>query len=249
MKHLKLFDQFNKLNENAHEKAKEYFNLSDDEKTVMWRTLSNAEKRAIQYLTPKKETPLPKSKVYTLDNPNQFFHGSNTMFPFKNFDSSMDASGVVSNNKKYGGFFFTDKKSNADYFTDLGWVAKVNIDNLEKYDTTHPPTALKKAQETKKNYLIEDVVDGQQQSNVAVVPHSNLDDVTILEWIYDGDKEILYESWDDFFAFDDDEMYDDDGNLMTITQDIIEDTLVMISDFDYLYNNIPLFKEYYDSKV
>ena len=91
-------------------------------------------------------------------------------------------------------------------------------------------------------------MDGSTISNVIVVPHINIKDVTIINWTYNSDKEYLFESWDEFFSFDNDEMYDDDGNLMEISQDMIKDTLDIISDFDYLYDNIQLFKEYYDSK-
>jgi len=180
-----------------------------------------------------------------------YYHGSKTLFPFESFNSTWDGTGIVSggNKKKYGGFFFTDDKHNADFYTDYGWIATVEIDNVEKINSKNIHTILKKSKETNKNYLIEDVLDGSVISNVIVVPHINIKDITIINWTYNSDKEYLFEKWNEFFSFGDiDDMHDVDGNLMEISQDIIKDTLDIILDFNYLYDNIPLFKEYYDSK-
>lgn len=53
----------------------------------------------------------------SLDSKNiKAYHGTRTIFPFEQFDSKMDGSGIVSNSgKKYGGFFFTSEFENAEF--------------------------------------------------------------------------------------------------------------------------------------
>jgi hypothetical protein len=183
-----------------------------------------------------------------------FYHGSVTEFPFQKFEKRMDGAGIVSNGgTRYGGFFFTDNKDNAEFYTEW-FVCQVQIKNLKECSPheKHPSAVLKKGIEEKCNYLISDVLDGHAFSDIAVVPHSNLDDIIILNWEFIGDEESYFERLDKMFTLDDDDddRYDDEGNYIAVelTQEIINDTISMTGGgLDYLLA-IPVFKKYYDSK-
>ncbi len=182
-----------------------------------------------------------------------FYHGSKTEFPFQKFEKRMDGSGIVSlGNNKYGGFFFTDNKDNAEFYTEW-FVCHVQIKKLKECspDEKHPPSVLKKGIEEKSNYVVHDILDGHAFSDVAVVPHCNLNDIIILEWEFVGDEESYFERMDKLFTLDNDNDDDDEeGNYtaLEITQQIINDTISMTGGgLDYLLS-IPIFKKYYDSK-
>jgi len=161
-----------------------------------------------------------------------FYHGSSCIIPFQKFNADCDGSGIVTNNKRYGGFFFTSDKGNSEFYSEW-FICKVSIKNIVKANSMHPPTALKE----NKTAIIHNIIDGDCFSDVVVVPHSNLEDVEILKWIFIGDKEALFEKYDEWFA-------DDDGY---ITKDIVESIIdCMNIDLNYLLN-IDVFKEYYES--
>ena len=189
-------------------------------------------------------------------NSGKFYHGTSSKFPFNNFSKFAEGSGIVSSGgKKYGGFFFTSEFDNAQFYTEW-FIAEVVINNIHEdpLDSTHPPTVMKKAAEDNKIYIVRDVFDGATYSNIVVVPHSQIDNVQIVNWTFVGDKEFYFEVLDEFFGEDldpdDEENYDDDGNFMDsyITKDTISSFINMVdNDMEYLLK-IPVFKEYYDSK-
>ena len=80
-----------------------------------------------------------------------YYHGTRSILPFEFFDKISDGSGIVSSGKKYGGFFFTDEKDNAQFFTEW-FVCKVKIKNIQEnpYNEKHPPAILKKAAQDNK---------------------------------------------------------------------------------------------------
>jgi hypothetical protein len=163
-----------------------------------------------------------------------YYHGTRAIIPFQQFERNLDGTGLVSHGKRYGGFFFTSNKENAEFFTEW-FVAKVSIKNIVLNPTlsTHPPTVLGLAVKNKKNYLLEDVVDGHLHSDVVVVPHSNLNDITVVEWEFVGDKESYFESLDQMFETND--QYGIREVLETIGADI-----------NYLLK-IPVFNQYYQT--
>ena len=175
-----------------------------------------------------------------------FYHGTKALFPFKKFESRMDGSGIVSmGNRKYGGFFFSDNIETAEYFTE--WlVAEVKIKNIQVYtETKHPPTALKKAVEDNKIYMVPEVIDGSEYSNVVVVPHKLLNRyVDIVDWHFVGDeefyKEVLTEQFGDPEEDEDSEYY--------ISKNIFDSFFNIVGlDKDYIMREVPVFKEYYNS--
>jgi hypothetical protein len=177
---------------------------------------------------------------YTNQEIETFFHGTRSNLPFDKFSKSMDGSGLVSMGKKYGGFFFTSSEKNSRFYAE-NWVAEVSIDNIENTDIKRPQKALDEANKNNTNYMIDGVLDGVVISDVVVVPNSNLDDVKILNWVFVGDKEFYFEQLDNMFGDEEDDYF--------VNQYMIHNVLDIIGGFDYLYNNIPLFKEYYDSKM
>lgn len=189
-------------------------------------------------------------------NSGIFYHGTRSMFPFKSFDKRSEGTGIVSSGgKKYGGFFFTSEFENAQFYTEW-FIAKVRITDIheDQLNSTHPPTVMKKAVEDDKIYIVRDVFDGAMHSDIVVVPHSEIDKVDIVEWEFVGDKEFYFEVLDEFFGGDmdpdDEESYDDEGNLMEpyIDQGMIRSFVNMTGgDMDYLLS-IPVFREYYESK-
>ena len=157
----------------------------------------------------------------------------------------MDGSGLVTNGgNKYGGFFFTNKLENAEYYSEY-FVAKVSINNIQPDPTkgSHPPTILKKAIADGKNYFIHDVLDGSHYSDIVVVPNTNLIDIKIIDWLFVSEKEFYYEQLDNFFGGEEEE------EEPYINQDIIESMISMTGEgLEYLLS-IPIFNEYYNSKA
>jgi hypothetical protein len=136
-------------------------------------------------------------------------------------------------------------------------VAKIAIKNIKEgsLGSNHPPTVLEKAIEDNEIYVTKDVYDGGMWSDVALVPYSRLGDVEILGWKFVGDKDFYFETLDEFFGedldLDDEDSYDEDGNLyesITITQNTIESFVSMVEGDISYFLKIPEFKEYYDSK-
>jgi len=180
-----------------------------------------------------------------LETPNIWYHGTRSLLPFKSFDKVMDGSGIVSSGgQRYGGFFFTSEFSNAEYYTEW-FVGKVTINNLiELPQAKHPPTVMKQAILDKKNYVTVNVLDGSMHSNIAVVPHSNLNDIKILDWVFVSDKEFYFEALDSMFGGEEEE----DGTIY-VSQWIIQEFFNMTGGgLDYALN-IPIFNEYFNSKI
>jgi len=197
-------------------------------------------------------------KIFEQDsNSGIFYHGTSSTFPFKKFSKLAEGTGIVSSGgKKYGGLFFTSEFENAEYYTEW-FVAEVKINNIyeDPFKSNHPPTIMKNAVKDNKVYIVRDVYDGSMYSDIVVVPHSQIDNVDIINWKFVGDKEFYFEVLDEFFGGDmspdDEESYDDEGNLMEpyIDQEMINSFIRMTGgELDYILS-IPVFKEYYDSKI
>lgn len=166
-----------------------------------------------------------------------YYHGTRSLIPFQQFEKNLDGTGLVSSGgRKYGGFFFTNNKNNALFFTEW-FIAQVSINRVfpNPVQSTHPPTVLNQAIKDNKNYLLEDVVDGQYHSDVVVVPHSNLKDITIINWEFIGDQESYFESLDEMFQ----------ASHQNEIAEILETIGV---DLNYLLK-IPIFRQYYQSKI
>ncbi len=168
------------------------------------------------------------------------YHGTKSLFPFSEFDSAWIGTGLVSNTKtKYDGFFFTTEEENAEYYTEY-FLCKVIIDEVKDnpLESKIPDTVLSFGYKRKQNYIIEDVLDGADISDIIVVPKNNLDTIKITEWFYVGDEATVFEAWDEFFG-DEDEF---------ITPDLIEDVLDSLNlSLSYLLK-IPIFRDYYHKK-
>jgi hypothetical protein len=185
-----------------------------------------------------------------------FYHGTSSKLPFQNFSKSSEGTGIVSSGgRKYGGFFFTSEFENAEYYTEW-FVAEVRILDIHEnpINKNSPPEVMKQASEDNKIYIVRDVFDGAMYSDIVVVPHSQIYNIDIINWKFIGDKESYFESLDEFFGGDidpnDEDSYDDEGNLMEpyIDQGIINSFVEMTGGgLDYLLS-IPIFKEYYESK-
>ena len=186
-----------------------------------------------------KNTILTKLKENHHQKKIAAYHGTRSFLPFQSFETKMIGSGLVSSgNRSYDGFFFTTEKENAEFYTEW-FICKVEIQNVEKSPLKKVPTeVLNVAYQNKKNYLIEDVLDGAVFSDIIVVPKNNLESVDIIEWQFVGDKEFLFEKWDETFG-------DDEGFT---TSDMIDDTLELVNiDINFLLK-IPVFSEYYQTK-
>lgn len=175
------------------------------------------------------------------------YHGSRSVLPFQEFDNSMIGSGLVTlggSSDAYDGFFFTTEKENAEYYTEY-FVAKVNIKGVEKNPTElkHPSKVLSLAKNDEKVYIIEDVLDGAVFSDIIVVPSNRIDSISILEWEFVGDEEMLFERYDEIFGIENEE-----GDGVYVNQDMIHDVLETIGiDINFLLK-IPVFKKYYESE-
>lgn len=180
---------------------------------------------------------LQESDAYRGDK--EFYHGSSALFPFEEFDKRAEGSGIVSRRgKRYGGFFFTTEKDNAGYYTE-NWMCTVSIRNLVVLSpeiATHPPQAMKIASTDRKNYVLQDVVDGDRISDIAIVPMSNLRDINILRWEFVGDYDSWKESMDEI-VFQGEDPWDNPSGLI---EDVVE---MMGGDFRRLMK-IPEFKKY-----
>ena len=169
------------------------------------------------------------------------YHGTNSIFPFQNFKSELIGSGHVSTGIKYGGFFFTTEKENAEYYTEY-FVAKVKINNVinNPTDIKNPKLGLEHAIENNENYLFEDIFDGNMFSDIVVVPKNNIKDIAIIDWEFIGDEDELFEQYDDFFGENEEDV---------ITKDMIKNVLFAYKiDLGFILN-IPIFEEYFNSKV
>lgn len=113
---------------------------------------------------------------------------------------------------------------------------------------------MKKAYEDDNIYIVRDVLDGSMHSDIVVVPYNKINNIQIVNWTFVGDKEVYFESLDEFFGGDmdpnDEESYDDDGNMMEpyIDQSMIASFINMTGGGLYYLLTIPIFKEYYNSK-
>lgn len=168
------------------------------------------------------------------------WHGSGSqIFPFQNFDEKMIGSGLVTA-KKNKGFFFTDDKENAEFYSEY-FVAKCLIENVKKTEIKNPINALDSAFENKENYMVENVLDGAYYSDVVVVPKNNLDTIKIVEWRFEGDEESLFEAYDKLFG-------GNDEDTDWINQDTIKEVVGLLDlDLNYLLR-VPIFKKYFNSK-
>jgi 8-oxo-dGTP pyrophosphatase MutT (NUDIX family) len=178
------------------------------------------------------------AKIILLDNVVAY-HGTRGFLPFERFEKNMIGTGLVSRGDKYGGFFFTTQKENAEFYTEY-FICKVIINNVKNspIERKQPPLVLSLALKNKENYIIKDVLDGSVFSDVIVVPETNLDTINIMEWEFIGDEDDVFEKWDDLFG----------GGDGFVNSDMINDVLKMINiDIDFLIN-IPIFKKYYDEK-
>ena len=189
-----------------------------------------------------------------------YYHGIPGKFPFQKLDIKMQGAGHVSGGimggRKYGGFFFTSTKDNAEFYGEY-WVAKVLISDIKlaPENHTHPPTTMKRAAELNTPLKLIDVLDGHSHSDIVVVPNSCIDTVQIVGWEFVGDKEFYFESLDEFFFgeqldTDNEDNYDEDGNFMEPydLQSTIDSFINMTGGgLDYLLRQ-SVFKEYYNSK-
>lgn len=189
------------------------------------------------YISPERIT-----EGNNLEPQKIWYHGTRTPLPFDRFDAKLDGSGLVSSgSRKFGGFFFTDSKENAEFYTEY-FVGTTKIENLEPNpypELTAPAEVLKKGIVDQKNYIIDDTLDGAIYSDIAVIPMSNLKDVQITSWEFVGDQDSYFETLDRIFGGDEDDY---------VNQDMIADTLSMIEMNINSMLNIPIFKSYYDSK-
>ena len=165
-----------------------------------------------------------------------YFHGSRSLIPFKNFDNSMEGTGIVSTGKKYGGFFFTSSHENAEYYTEW-FVCRVQIGGIipAPNHEKQPPIVMKQAGIDKRIYMIEDYLDGAVHSNIVVVPSSLTKNIKITGWEFVGDEESYFESLEQMFALGG-EQYDIE-NFFNMTG----------GGLDYALK-IPIFKKFFNSK-
>jgi hypothetical protein len=143
----------------------------------------------------------------------------------------------------HGGFYFTSKRGNATYYSEF-WVARVSIQNAVDYpgDSDHPPTIMEQAIKDNAIYVVHDVVDGDERSDITVVPFSRLQDVKILKWEFSGN----YDEADYFEKLDD--VFDTGEDDIPITQEIIDGYIEATGGgLNYLLKQ-PVFKKYYMSK-
>lgn len=176
-----------------------------------------------------------------LNTNTSFYHGTRSKFPFEAFNQRFDGSGIVnSGGKKFGGLFFTSEFENAEFYTEW-FVAEVAISKYKEVGSgNHPPTIMKSAIENKQSYIIRDIHDGAMMSDIVVVPFSRVQDVSIIKWIFVGDKDSYFASLDEMFFSD-----PEDENR---SQDLIASLIAMMGmDLEFLLK-IPIFNEYFQSK-
>ena len=183
-----------------------------------------------------------------------FYHGTSEWLPFEEFLPRMDGHGAVSSGgKKYGGFFFTSNKKNAEYYGEY-LIATVKIREYETLtNTTHPPTMLKQAIVDKKIYRVDNVLDGSAYSDVIVVPHSELSKVQIVKWeLTNGSEHDWISTLNEKFTWiqygwdDEAEEETDEGEVMKPTQWDVSETMNQMDGIDYVLT-FPPFKKWYDS--
>ncbi len=165
-----------------------------------------------------------------------FYHGTISKIPFEIFYEGCDGSGIVNPSKqKFGGFFFTSSEENAEYYSDY-FICKCFVENIKITNEKFPN--MKISIKDKQNYLYKDVLDGSCFSDVLTVPMCNLNNITILEWMFVGDEEYYFNSLDKLFG-------DEEG---FVNKDMICDILETCKiNINYLLN-ITVFKTYFESK-
>ena len=170
---------------------------------------------------------------------NIYYHGTISAIPFNEFVKVCDGTGICNiAGEKYGGFFFTSSLENAEFYTEW-FICKVRVKNITVSEHNIPRHALMQAIKDNKNYLVKEVLDGIVYSDILVVPHSNLKEIEILEWIYVGEEQYYYDKLDSIIG-------DTEDNF--VSKDMLDDFIESIDlNIDYLLT-IPIFKKYYDSK-
>lgn len=174
----------------------------------------------------------------------KMYNGNPGLFAFSKFDTRAIGSGVVTRGMNHRGFYFTSTIDNAKFYAEF-LVCRVGIrnvvelpDDVDERDRTHPPTLMKRAVSDGSNYIIRDILDGWTYSDIVLVPMSNVDDISILEWIFVGDKEVYHTALTEFFFRND---------LDYASKDEVADVLGMIELRLEDQLKIPEFKEWYDS--
>lgn len=164
------------------------------------------------------------------------YHGTSSILPFDRFSTSVIGSGMVTQGSKYQGFFFTTEKENAEYYTEW-FVLRVKIEGvIENYTSSRVPReVLKMGFENKSNIIIRDIFDGGTYSDIIVVPSNRLDSISMLEWIFVGDEDSLFDEYNKLFGED-------------ASQDEIIDLLEQIKLNVELFLSVPVCKKYFDSK-
>lgn len=170
---------------------------------------------------------------------NVYYHGSSTKFPFQSFDAMMDGSGIVSNGKKYGGFFFTNEIDNAEFYTEY-FICKVRIADVipNPYSDISPSQVLSQGNKDNKIYMVSDVFDGSMHSDVVVVPIKKVQNIVILDWLFVGDEDFYFNKLDEMIGGEDD----------YVSKDSINEFCSMVElNLEYLLK-IPIWLKYYNSK-
>lgn len=170
------------------------------------------------------------------------YHGTRSKIPFPVFLPSMIGTGLVSSsNSKYGGFFFTTEKDNAEYYTEY-FIAEVLISSVENNptDIKSPSTLMNMAADNNTIYKIDDILDGSHFSDIIIVPSNMIDNIKVISWEFVGEESWLFEKYDTMFG----DMDEDTGELY-VSKDSVSDVLGMLDiDLDYLLS-VPVFDEYY----
>lgn len=175
------------------------------------------------------------------------WHGTRAKLPFPYFESHMEGTGSVSGGRmKYGGFFFTSERENAEFYADF-LIARVSIEGVSSENAgKHPPTVMAKAKEDHAVYVVRNVIDGAVPSDVFVVPTSRASSVSITGWELSSaySEGQYFDALDELFGAEEDE----DGNEQPVTKGTVEHLVrSMEMDMKYLLS-FPPFKKYYDSK-
>ena len=169
---------------------------------------------------------------------NVYYHGTVEKLPFDKFNEKSDGSGICNiSGEKYGGFFFTSSLENAESYTEY-FLLKVKVNNINISSEKIPRYAMINAIKEQKNYLVRDILDGVVVSDILVVPHCNLNDITILEWVFVGVEDFYFDKLDHIFG--DEERF--------VTKDMIADVLHMIEIDINKFLSFPILKKYYDTK-
>lgn len=179
-----------------------------------------------------------------------FYHGTKSIYPFPKFDPRLIGTGIVSSGNKYGGFFFTSVKANAEFYTEyLICTVKIKDIKLAPPDITSPNKLRDRAKEDSETYMIKDIYDGGAYSDIVFVPISKLNNITILNWeLVPGTEDDWIESLiQNNSYYDTDEDGDETDDLIPPTQDYVDQMIRMTGGGrDYLMKFKP-FKKWYNS--